>query len=106
MGYAGGATPVKQFYTEASSTLRTAIGGATAAGPIVMLKGVTINPSGGTCHVRIYDGSTTGGTKIYEIKISDSAVYQEYISAVGIRCQNGIFIELVAGTTSVSVIWQ
>ena len=71
-----------------------------------MLKGVTINPSGAGCHVRIYDGSTTGGTKIYEIKLSDSAVYQEYISAVGIRCQNGIYIELVTGTTSVSVIWQ
>ena len=81
MGYAGGATPVKQFYTEASSTLRTAIGGADAAGPIVMLKGVTVNPSGGTCHVRIYDGSTTGGTKVYEIKLSDSAVYQEDVVA-------------------------
>ena len=32
MSYSGMATPVKQFYTEASSTLRTATGGATVVG--------------------------------------------------------------------------
>ena len=106
MGYAGGTTPVKQFYTEASGRLATAIGGATYPDGVVMLKGVTINPSGTGCHIRIYDGSTTGGTKIYEQKLGDEAVYQEYISASGIRCKSGIYIELVAGTTSVAVIWQ
>ena len=58
MGYAGGATPVNQFYTEASSTVRNKAGSAVAAGPICYLKGVTINPSANTCHVKIYDGSS------------------------------------------------
>ena len=43
MGYAGGTTPVKQFYTEASSRLATITGGSTYRDKIVMLKGVTIN---------------------------------------------------------------
>ena len=45
MAYAGGATPVNQFYTESSTTVKNKAGSATAAGPIIYLKGVTINPS-------------------------------------------------------------
>lgn len=53
MAYSGMATQVKQFYTEASSTLRTAIGGSTRQTKTVMLKGVTINPSAAAGHVEI-----------------------------------------------------
>ena len=49
MAYTGGATPVNQFYTEASSTVRNKAGSAVAAGPLCYLKGVTINPSANTC---------------------------------------------------------
>jgi hypothetical protein len=38
MGYAGGATPVNQFYTEASSTVRNKAGSAAAAGPTLLFK--------------------------------------------------------------------
>ena len=101
------ATAVKQFYTEADSTLRTVTGGSTVVEGVCYLKGVTINPSGATCHVRIYSGSAaTAANKIYEQKLSDEAVYQEYIAAEGIRCPDGMFIERVAATTSVAVIWQ
>ena len=107
MAYAGGATPVKQFYTGVTATLKTKTGGATVVSGVTSLKGVTINPSGATCHVQIYSGAAAvAANLIYEMKLSDSAVYQEYISAVGIRCPNGIYIELVTGTTSVAVIWQ
>ena len=106
MVYAGGATPVNQFYTEASSTVRNKAGSAVAAGPLCYLKGVTINPSANTCHVKIYDGSSNGGILIYEQKCLDGEMYQEYIAAVGIRAQNGLYVELVAGTNSVAVIWQ
>ena len=99
-------TGVKQFYTEASSKLFTVTGGSDVAGPVCYLKGVTINPSGATCHVRIWEGSDATGTKIYEQKLADEAVYQEYISANGIRSASGIYIEIVAATTSVAVIWQ
>ena len=34
MGYAGGTTPVKQFYTEATGTLRYQFKGGTAAGDL------------------------------------------------------------------------
>ena len=101
------ATGVKQFYTEADSTLRTVTGGATVVNGVCYLKGVTINPSGTSCHVRIYSGSSATATyKIYEQKLGDEAVYQEYIAAEGIRCPDGMYIERVAGTTSVAVIWQ
>ena len=101
------ATGVKQFYTEADSTLRTVTGGATVVAGVCYLKGVTINPSGAACHVRIYSGSTaTAANKIYEQKLSDDAVYQEYIAAEGIRCPDGKYIERVAATTSVAIIWQ
>jgi hypothetical protein len=40
------------------------------------------------------------------MKIADEDMYQEYIAAVGIKAQNGLFVELVAGTNSVAVIWQ
>ena len=106
MAYAGGATPVNQFYTESSTTVKNKAGSATAAGPIIYLKGVTINPSANTCHVKIYDGSSNADTLIYEQKCLDGEMYQEYIAAVGIRAQNGLFVELVAGTNSVAVIWQ
>ena len=99
-------TGVKQFYTEASSQLFTVTGGSTVVGPVCYLKGVTINPSGTTCHVRIWEGSDATGTKIYEQKLKDEAVYQEYISANGIRSASGIYIEIVAATASVAVIWQ
>ena len=33
-------------------------------------------------------------------------MYQEYIAAVGIKASNGLYVELVAGTNSVAVIWQ
>jgi hypothetical protein len=107
MGYAGGATPVNQFYTETSATVKnTTKAGAVAAGPTIYLKGVTINPSANTCHVKIYDGAANTDTLIYEMKIADEDMYQEYIAAVGIKAQNGLFVELVAGTNSVAVIWQ
>ena len=99
-------TGVKQFYTEASATLKTYTGSATVVSGVCYLKGVTINPSGATCHVRIWEGSDTTGTKIYEQKLSDEAVYQEYLAANGIRSASGIYIELVAATTSVAIIWQ
>ena len=101
-------TGVKQFYTGASATLKVLIGGvATAVDGVCYLKGVTINPSGTTCHVKIYSGSAaTAANLIYEQKLSDEAVYQEYISANGVRCADGMYIELVASTTSVAVIWQ
>jgi hypothetical protein len=75
-------------------------------GLLCYLKGVTINPSANTCHVKIYDGSSNGGILIYEQKCLDGEMYQEYIAAVGIRAQNGLYVELVAGTNSVAVIWQ
>jgi hypothetical protein len=108
MSYNGMATPVKQFYTEADATLKVLIDGvSTRVAGVCMLKGVTINPSGGTCHVKIYSGNAaTAANLIYENKLSDSAVYQEYIAATGIKSPDGIYVELVAGTTSVSVIWQ
>ena len=107
MGYAGGATPVNQFYTETSATVKnTTKAGAVAAGPTIYLKGVTINPSANTCHVKIYDGAANTDTLIYEMKIADTEMYQEYIAAVGIKAQNGLYVELVAGTNSVAVIWQ
>ena len=114
MSYSGMATPVKQFYTEASSTLRTATGGSTVVGAICMLKGVTINPGAANCQVKIYDGSTTGGTLVYQFTGGTGAgdMYQEYIAATGIKCNSGMYIELVAAggaigaTTSVQVIWQ
>ena len=107
MGYAGGATPVNQFYTETSATVKnTTKAGAVAAGPTIYLKGVTINPSANTCHVKIYDGAANTDTLIYEMKIADEDMYQEYIAAVGIKAQNGLYVELVAGTNSVAVIWQ
>ena len=99
-------TGVKQFYTEASATVKTVTGGSLVVGPVCYLKGVTINPSGTTCHVRIWEGSDATGTKIYEQKLSDEAVYQEYLAANGIRSASGIYIEIVAGATSVAVIWQ
>ena len=99
-------TGVKQFYTEASSKLFTVTGGSDVAGPVCYLKGVTINPSGTTSHVRICEGTAATGTKIYEQKLADEAVYQEYISANGIRSASGIYIEIVAATASVAVIWQ
>jgi len=93
-------TGVKQFYTGASATLKVLIGGvATAVDGVCYLKGVTINPSGTTCHVKIYSG-------IYEQKLSDEEVYQEYISANGIRSAGGMYIDLTAATTSVAIIWQ
>ena len=95
-----------RFYTEASSTVRNKAGSAVAAGPLCYLKGVTINPSANTCHVKIYDGSSNADTLIYEQKCLDGEMYQEYIAAVGIRAQNGLYVELVAGTNSVAVIWQ
>ena len=99
-------TGVKQFYTEASATVKTVTGGSDVVGPVCYLKGVTINPRGATCHVRIQEGSDATGTKIYEQKLSDEAVYQEYLAANGIRSASGIYIEIVAGATSVAVIWQ
>jgi len=106
MGYAGGATPVNQFYTETSATVKNKAAAGVAAGPTIYLKGVTINPSANTCHVKIYDGSANTGILIYEMKIADEDMYQEYIAAVGIKAQNGLYVELVAGTNSVAVIWQ
>ena len=101
------ATGVKQFYTEADTTLRTYTGSSTVVSGVCYLKGVTINPSGATCHIRIYSGSSAiAANKIYEQKLADDAVYQEYIAAEGIRSPNGMYIERVAGTTSVAVIWQ
>ena len=99
-------TGVKQFYTEASATLKTVTGGSTSVDGVCYLKGVTINPSGTSCHVRIWEGDDATGTKIYEQKLSDEAVYQEYLAANGIRSASGIYIEIVAGTTSVAIIWQ
>ena len=101
-------TGVKQFYTGASATLKVLIGGvATAVGGVCYLKGVTINPSGATCHVKIYSGSAaTAANLIYEQKLSDEEVYQEYISANGIRSAGGMYIDLTAATTSVAIIWQ
>ena len=52
-------TGVKQFYTEASATVKTVTGGSTSVDGVCYLKGVTINPSGATCHVRIWQGSST-----------------------------------------------
>ena len=101
-------TGVKQFYTEASSQLFTITGGSTVVGPVCYLKGVTINPSGTTCNVEIFDGSSASGTLIYSHKGGTAAgdVYQEYIAANGIRCVNGMYIKFTAGTTSVAIIWQ
>ena len=64
------ATGVKQFYTEADTTLRTYTGSSTVVSGVCYLKGVTINPSGTSCHVRIYSGSSATATnKIYEQKL-------------------------------------
>lgn len=51
--YNGMATPVKQFYTEASSRLATLTGGSTYPDKIVMLKGVTITAGAADCSVKI-----------------------------------------------------
>ena len=101
-------TGVKQFYTESDSKLMTITGGSTSVDGVCYLKGVTINPSGTTCNVKIYDGESASGTLIYEFKGGTAAgdVYQEYIAANGIRCTAGMYIERVAATTSVAVIWQ
>ena len=101
-------TGVKQFYTEADSKLMTVTGGSTVVEGVCYLKGVTINPTTTSCHVAIYEGEDTSGTKIYEFKGGSAAgdVYQEYIAANGIRSAGGIYIDLVAATTSVAIIWQ
>ena len=81
-------TGVKQFYTEVSSTLRTVTGGATVVEGVFYLKGVTINPSGTTCNVEIYSGSSAvAANLIYSHKGGTAAgdLYQEYIAANGIR---------------------
>ena len=114
MSYSGMTTPVKQFYTEASSTLRTATGGSTVVGKICMLKGVTVNPAAANCSIKIYDGSSASGTLVYQFTGGSAAgdMYQEYIAATGIKCNAGMYIEFVAAgggigaTTSVQVIWQ
>ena len=102
-------TGVKQFYTEASSTLRTITGGSTVVARVCYLKGVTINPSGTTCNVKIYDGSSAvAANLIYSHKGGTAAgdLYQEYIAANGIRCATGMYIDFTAATTSVAIIWQ
>ena len=101
-------TGVKQFYTEASATLKTYTGSATVVEGVCYLKGVTINPSGTTCNVEIFDGSSGSGTLIYSHKGGTAAgdVYQEYIAANGIRSAGGMYIKLTAATTSVAIIWQ
>jgi hypothetical protein len=102
-------TGVKQFYTEASATLKTYTGSSVSVDGVCYLKGVTINPSGTTCNVKIYSGSSAvAASLIYSFKGGTAAgdVYQEYIAANGIRCAAGMYIERVAATTSVAVIWQ
>ena len=102
-------TGVKQFYTEASATLKTYTGSATSVDGVCYLKGVTINPSGTTCNVKIYSGSSAvAANLIYSFKGGTAAgdVYQEYISANGIRSAGGMYIDLTAATTSVAIIWQ
>ena len=102
-------TGVKQFYTEASATLKTVTGGSTSVDGVCYLKGVTINPSGTTCNVEIYSGSSAvAANLIYSHKGGTAAgdLYQEYIAANGIRCVNGMYIKFTAGTTSVAIIWQ
>ena len=114
MSYSGMTTPVKQFYTGASARLATATGGSTYPDKIVMLKGVTVNPGAANCSIKIYDGSSASGTLVYQFTGGSAAgdMYQEYIAATGIKCNSGMYIELVAAggaigaTTSVQVIWQ
>jgi hypothetical protein len=111
--YNGMATPVKQFYTEASSTLRTVTGGSTVVSNICMLKGVTINAGAANCSIKIFDGSDNTGTLRYQFRglAAANEVYQEYIAATGIKFDSGMYIEFQTGgglgaTTSVQVIWQ
>ena len=101
-------TGVKQFYTEADSKLMTVTGGSTVVEGVCYLKGVTINPSGTTCNVKIYDGSSASGTLIYSHKGGTAAgdLYQEYIAANGIRSAGGLYINFTAATASVAIIWQ
>ena len=114
MSYSGMTTPVKQFYTEASARLATVTGGSTYPDKIVMLKGVTINPGAANCQVKIYDGSSASGTLVYQFTGGTGAgdMYQEYIAATGIKCNDGMYIAFTAAgggigaTTSVQVIWQ
>ena len=114
MSYSGMATPVKQFYTEASSTLRTATGGSTVVGAICMLKGVTVNPGAANCSIKIFEGSDNSGTLRYQFTGGNAAgdMYQEYIAATGIRFDAGMYIEFqsagggIGATTSAQVIWQ
>ena len=68
MSYNGMATPVKQFYTEASSTLRTLTGGATVVGGICMHKGVTINAGAANCSIKKFDGSDYTGSLRYQFR--------------------------------------
>ena len=113
MSYNGMATPVKQFYTEASSRLATLTGGSTYPDKIVMLKGVTINAGAANCSIKIFDGSDNTGTLRYQFRGLSAAneVYQEYIAATGIKFDAGMYIEFQTGgglgaTSSVQVIWQ
>ena len=102
-------TGVKQFYTEASATLKTYTGSSTVVEGVCYLKGVTINPSGTTCNVEIYSGSSAvAANLIYSHKGGTTAgdLYQEYIAANGIRCATGMYIDFTAATTSVAIIWQ
>ena len=102
-------TGVKQFYTEASSKLFTTTAGSTSVDGVCYLKGVTINPSGTTCNVKIYSGSSAvAANLIYSHKGGTAAgdLYQEYIAANGIRCATGMYIDFTAATTSVAIIWQ
>jgi hypothetical protein len=79
-----------------------------------MLKGVTVNPAAANCSIKIYDGSSTSGTLVYQFTGGTGAgdMYQEYIAATGIKCNDGMYIEFVAAgggigaTTSAQVIWQ
>ena len=114
MGYAGGTTPVKQFYTEASSRLATVTGGATYPDKIVMLKGVTVNAGAANCSIKIFDGSDNTGTLRYQFTGGTAAgdLYHEYIASSGIKFDNGMYIEFqaagggIGATESVQVIWQ
>ena len=113
MSYNGMATPVKQFYTEASSTLRTLTGGSTVVSGICMLKGVIVNPGAADCSIKIFDGSDNTGTLRYQYRGGTGAgdLYQEYIAATGIKFDAGMYIEFQTGgglgaTANVQVIWQ
>jgi hypothetical protein len=67
--------------------------------------GFTIRETAGAVAVvRIYDNATTNsGTLLEEIALAAAESAREYYQGGGVRCANGIYVNVVSGTVSGSI---